>query len=209
MPQQKIAEGQMDRFYEDMESAYDSCPANDIKIILRDFNTRLGNEDDGMMEVGNFSLHEKTSENGLRLLSFTAFQNKNIHKATWRSPDWKTENQVDHVLIDVHHCYNMFNVWSCRGDNADIYHYLVVKVHSRLSNKMKAKQQSNKKYDIEKLKDQVVVKQFECKISNKLQIGDCNEKWKTYQSIICKTAKELAKKNIWEEMTGSVMNVGW
>jgi hypothetical protein len=87
MPQQKIAEGQMDRFYEDMESAYDSCPANDIKIILRDFNTRLGNEDDGMMEVGNFSLHEKTSENGLRLLSFTAFQNKNIHKATWRSPD--------------------------------------------------------------------------------------------------------------------------
>jgi hypothetical protein len=41
---------------------------------------------------------------------------------------------------------------------------------------MKAKQQSNKKYDIEKLKDQVVVKQFECKISNKLQIGDCNEK---------------------------------
>ena len=60
--------------------------------------------------VGKHSLHEKTSDNGFRLVSFAAaqnmvisstrFQRLNIHKATWQSSDLNTKNQIDHVVID-------------------------------------------------------------------------------------------------------------
>jgi hypothetical protein len=55
-------------------------------------------------------LHEISNDNGVWLVNFatsrnirvksTMFPHCNIHKYTWMSPDGKTHNQIDHILVD-------------------------------------------------------------------------------------------------------------
>jgi len=54
--------------------------------------------------IGNESLHQDSSDNGVRLVNFatsknlvvksTIFPHRNIHKYTWTSPDGNTHNQI-------------------------------------------------------------------------------------------------------------------
>ena len=90
-----------DAFYANLENAYDRCPSHDVKIVLGDFNGKLGRESIYSPTIGQFSLHEETNNNGARLIDFavgrnmvissTKFQHLDIHKATWVSPDQKTK----------------------------------------------------------------------------------------------------------------------
>jgi hypothetical protein len=60
--------------------------------------------------IGNESLHKISNANGVRVVNFvtcknlivksTMFPLRNIHKFTWSSPDGKSHNQTDHILID-------------------------------------------------------------------------------------------------------------
>jgi hypothetical protein len=86
---------------------------NDLKIVIGDFNAKVGRESIYSEHIGKHSLHGKRSDNGVRLKNFAAgnnlyigsteFPHKNIHKATWRSPDGRYENPIDHTLIDKKH----------------------------------------------------------------------------------------------------------
>jgi hypothetical protein len=58
---------------------------------------------------------------------------RNIQKYTWTSPDGKTHNQIDHVLIDRTWHLSIFDVRSFRGAACDTNYCLVVaKVKERL-----------------------------------------------------------------------------
>ena len=81
-----------DAFYDKLEDLYNRCPRSDMKIVVGDFNAKVGKEGIFGPTVGKFSLHGKTSDNGFRLISFAAaqnmvlsstrFQHLDIHKAT-------------------------------------------------------------------------------------------------------------------------------
>ena len=63
----------------------------------------------------------------------TKFLHWNTYKYTWTSPDWKTHNQIDHILIDRRWHWSILDVRSFRGADYDIDHYLMVaKVRKRL-----------------------------------------------------------------------------
>jgi hypothetical protein len=80
-----------------------------MKILLGDFNAKVGREDILKPTIGNESLHEISNDNGIKVVNFatsknlrvnsTMFPHRNIHKYTWTSPDGKTHNQIDHFLV--------------------------------------------------------------------------------------------------------------
>ena len=68
------------------------------------------------------------------VLNGTIFPHRDIHMYTWTSPDRKTHNQIDHILIDRRWHSSILDVRSFRGADFDTDHYLVVaKVRARLA----------------------------------------------------------------------------
>ncbi|EFN64073.1 Craniofacial development protein 2, partial [Camponotus floridanus] len=125
-----------DGFYEELERLVDQLPNDYMKIVLGDFNAKIGKEDFFRPTIGFESLHEESNDNGVRVINFatgknlivksTYFRHKNIHKQTWISPDGNTRNQIDHVLADKRRHTNVLDVRSYRGADCDSDHSLVI-----------------------------------------------------------------------------------
>jgi hypothetical protein len=81
-----------------------------MKILLGDFNAKVGRKDIFKPTIGNESLHEISNDNGVRLVNFATsknlrvkismFPHRNIYKYTWTTPHGKTQNQIDHIVVD-------------------------------------------------------------------------------------------------------------
>lgn len=125
-----------DEFFEEVATIYDEAPGNTIKIIVGDCNAKLGKEPSFRPTIGMHSAHEISNNNGQRLINFaisrkmtfssTTFPHNDIHKYTWKSPDGRTVNQIDHVLIDKRFRYRRADVRSYRGADCDTDHFIVV-----------------------------------------------------------------------------------
>jgi hypothetical protein len=59
-------------FYEELERAFDKFPKSHMKILLY-FNTKVGKEDIFKLTIGNESLYEISTNNGVRVVNFAAF----------------------------------------------------------------------------------------------------------------------------------------
>jgi endonuclease/exonuclease/phosphatase family metal-dependent hydrolase len=143
-PCEDKGDDEKDSFYEERGRVFDQFPRYDTKIILGDFNAKVGRENIFKPTIGNESLHEISNDNGVRAVNFatsknlfvksTMFPHRKIHKHTWTCSERKTHNQIDHVLIDKRQHSSAFDVRSFRGADCDTDHYLVVaKVRERLA----------------------------------------------------------------------------
>jgi hypothetical protein len=155
-----------------LEKEYEKFPKHDIKILLGDFNAKIGHEENLKPTIGINSLHKVSKDNGMRLISYAAsmdmvvgstlFPHKNIHKAAWKSADGSTTNHIYHVLIDYHHKSNLQDVRSYRGANIDSDHFLIIaKLWSRLNKQhITPRTIGCKAYDIMKLTDPEVAARY-------------------------------------------------
>jgi hypothetical protein len=167
-----------DSFYEELERVFDKFPKYHKKILLGDFKAKVGREDIFKPTIGNESLHEISNDNRVRLLNFATSQNLgvgstmfpycNIHKCTWVSPDGKTHNQIDHILVDWRRHSNVLDVQSYRAADCDTGHYLVVvKVRERLEvNKQRSHKFHMERFNLKKLNEVEGKEQFCVEVSN-------------------------------------------
>jgi endonuclease/exonuclease/phosphatase family metal-dependent hydrolase len=144
---------------------FDKFPKYHMKILLGDFNAKVGREYIFKPTIGNESLHEITNDNGVRLVNFATFKNlrvkstmfpyRNIHKYTWTSPDGKSHNQIDHILVDKRRQSNVLDVRSFRAADCHSDHYLVVvKVKERLAvNKQRSQIFDMERFNLKKLNE--------------------------------------------------------
>jgi len=150
-----------------------------MKILLGDFNAKVGRENNFKPTIGQKSLHQNNNDNGVRLVNFTTSENmvvkstmflhRKIHKYTWTSPDDKTHNQIDHVLKDRRLHSSVLDVRSFRGDDYDTYHYLViVKVRENLAVGKQAEQRfDRRRFNLSKLNEPEVREEYQIEITNR------------------------------------------
>jgi hypothetical protein len=66
--------------YEELECVFDKFPKYHMKILLGDFNPKVGKEDIFKPKIGNESLHEISNDNGVRLVNFATSKNLRAKK---------------------------------------------------------------------------------------------------------------------------------
>ncbi|XP_022181589.1 uncharacterized protein LOC111041595 [Myzus persicae] len=185
-PTEEKEENIKNEFYDELGHILDTTPNSCIKILIGDFNAKIGKEDIYRPTIGPNSLHDVSNDNGTRLinlcitngftLSSTYFPRKDIYKQTWMAPNRITKNQIDHVLIQNKHKGCIKSVRSYRGADADSDHYLVItKLKIRLSERWKkVKYVKSVKYDIEKLSAKKVLEEYVYKTQQELQKSNSN-----------------------------------
>jgi hypothetical protein len=99
-----------DSLYNELERLFDKFPQYYMNTLLRDFYAKVGMEGILKPTTGNESIHEISNDNGVRSVKIATSKNlsvrsmmfpqRNIYKYTWTSPDGKTHNQTDHILVD-------------------------------------------------------------------------------------------------------------
>ena len=127
-PSEDKSDDSKDSFYEEFEQ--DHFPRYHTKILIGDFNAKVGRENIFKPTIGNKSLHQDNNDNGVRIVNFATsknlvvksmmFPHRNIHKYTWTSPDEQTNNQIDHILMDRRWHSSILDLRSFRGANVKL-----------------------------------------------------------------------------------------
>ncbi|XP_025405340.1 craniofacial development protein 2-like, partial [Sipha flava] len=112
-PTKDKADDIKEKFYDELETVMNSLPTHSLKMIVGDFNAKIGRENIYRPIIGPNSLHEISNDNGTKLIHFassqeltissTYFPRKYIHKYTWVSPNGRVHNQIDHIMINKRH----------------------------------------------------------------------------------------------------------
>jgi hypothetical protein len=69
-PSEEESDESKDSFYEELEQVFDHLPKYHTKILLRDFNEKVGREYIFKPSIGKESLHQDSNDNGVRLVNF-------------------------------------------------------------------------------------------------------------------------------------------
>lgn len=194
-------------FYNRLQTIIQARPRRNIIFTMGDFNAKIGSNNQGYEEVmGKQGLGEM-NENGERFANLCAttslviggsfFQHKQIHKATWVSPDLKTENQIDHVCIMKKFRRSLEDVRVKRGaDFASDHHLLSARM--MLKRNWTGQSSQRQRYNITALKETDRLEEFKTTLSKKAQIiqrqieGETiNEKWQSIKEALTSTCQEV------------------
>ena len=219
-----------EEFYEQLQAELENVPNHDVKILIGDFNAKVGNNNTTFERTMGKEGCGHMNENGERLVDFcesnglviggTLFKHKDIHKLTWFSPNNRDKNQIDHILIDGTWRRSLYDVKVKRGADVGSDHQLVVATLKLKLRKIKKKEARRKTFNTDKLKDAAIRNDFKIKLQNKFQAladlenhtqpgtDEIDSKWSNIKKTYIKTAEEclgFKKSNHKEWMTGETL----
>ena len=149
-------------FYNTLHTLCDILKEKDMTILMGDLKAKIGSYNSGYEEVMGRQGLGKMNENGEMLADFCALNNmiiggsvfphRRIHKATWVSPDHRTENQNDHICIGRNFRSSMQDVRVQRGADAASDHHLVLARMKTKLKKREATRSTRTQYNVDFLK---------------------------------------------------------
>ena len=74
-PSEEKSDSSKDSFYEELEQVFDRFPKYDLKILLVDFNAKVGRENIIKTTIENESLHQDSNDNGVRIVNSVTSKN--------------------------------------------------------------------------------------------------------------------------------------
>ena len=69
-PSEEKSDSSKDSFHKELEQVFDHFPKYNMKILLGDFNAKVGRENIFKPTIGNESLHQDSNDNGVRIVNF-------------------------------------------------------------------------------------------------------------------------------------------
>nr|KAG5714565.1 hypothetical protein BaRGS_007011 [Batillaria attramentaria] len=178
-PTNDAEEEKKDDFYQQLQTVIDRGGAKDMTILMGDFNAKIGSDNTGYEDtMGTHGLGQM-NENGERFANFCAlnqlviggsiFPHKRIHKATWRSPDHVTENQIDHICISRKFRRSWRDVRVMRGaDVSSDHHLLATTLRLRLKRHTNANS-TRTRYNVGLLRNTDTQAAFRISLSNRFR----------------------------------------
>ena len=202
-PTEDAEEESKEEFYDSLQATVEKIPKHDMLIIMGDLNARVGsvsyNRESTLGKHGVGTMND----NGERLCDFcetnrltvggTLFQHKEIHKLTWKSPDGKTETQIDHIIINNKWKRSLSDVRVKRlADVGSDHHLLVAKVKLKLR-KVRTGKSRGRRFDCSKLQKPEIQRKLALKLTNRFNALN-NEAEMTIDEFNCvlrETSKEI------------------
>ena len=179
-PTSNYSDDDVEYFYKELQNVLDKTPKKDILAVQGDWNAKIGEEacKDWKGTCGHHC-NIRSNDRGRLLLEFASYNDlvvantfgphKTSRKITWHSPDGKTHNQIDYIMVKKRFktSVNIAKTRSFPGANIGSDHELVMptfKLHLK-----RAKKQCNTRigFDLKKLKDPEVAEIFQEKIGGK------------------------------------------
>ena len=167
-----VAEPQeKDQYYSQLNAIVDKIPKGDIKILMGDFNAKIGSDNTDYERVmGRHGLGEM-SENGELFAEFcgnndlviggSLFPHRQRHKVTWSSRDGITENQIDHICISRMFRRSLLDVRNKRSaDIASDHHLLIGEVRLRVARVQRREERQGRRFNTRRLGDPAVKRSF-------------------------------------------------
>ena len=205
-PTEDAEDTEKDSFYDQLQNVFNELPSYDIKLLIGDFNAQLDDDRQGLEQViGPFGSARKTTENGKQLQLFCAlnglsigntyFQHKAIHKATWRSPDKITKNEIDFICISQRWRSSLRDVRVCRGADIGSDHDLLRGIlQIRLKKQVKHEKKIPKPYAVEKLKEFDKAREYQLELQNRFQqleeATDLEAQWSMFATAVNQAAQK-------------------
>ena len=151
----------VEEFHDMIQSKIDALPRNNAYILLGDFNAKVGDQHSVWPEVvGRYGLGE-VNDRGLQLLQFcainnlvisnTLFRHSKKRRATWVSPNGKTMNQIDYVIIQRKSKNIVKNSRAYHSAEIGSDHFPVLANLELRTRKPKMTKAVPRRYDVEKL----------------------------------------------------------
>ena len=195
-------------FYDQLDSVFkDGHKEKNISMLIGDFNAKVGNNNENLEEVMGRHGLGNLNDNGDRLVSFctehrlviggTIFPHKEIHKATWKSPNQQILNQIDHICVSKKFRSSLLDVKVQRGADVNSDHYLL---SSKLKLKLKSlpkERNPREKYNTNALKQQAQLNSFKLELKNRFEAlsppseeKTVEENWNILKTTFNETSKD-------------------
>ena len=190
-------------FYEDLRNTVRQNWKHGERLVVKgDFNSKVGKEREENI-VGPYGLGVR-NENGDLMLDFcrefglvvtnTWNEQRVEERHTWISPNGRTGNQIDYILIDKRYRNSLNNSRSRpKADCGSDHNPVVAEVHTQLK-KIK-KGEGTKRWNVKRLEMEANRINFQERISEKMDsvgdFGDINDTWEKTKKIIQDTAEEI------------------